>query len=230
VETGKPLYRAGEPIDVKLEASEQNLSLIVDATRESRVLSSQVVHLRNGHAAIRIPYSPEFKDEITIAAYANEGRNNTAYGLRTVLYPRVRDLKLDVTLNQANYRPGEEARADFHVLAPEGRAVESALGVVVFDKAVEERARTNQEFRGGYGFYDAFLAGDQLAGITRKDLDRVDLSKPLPEGLELVAEMLLSRNERYWPGFFGESDYETDARTVFGPVVEAQLRPIKEAL
>src|SRR5262249_21150281 len=43
-------------------------------------------------------------------------------------------------------------------------------------------------------------------------------------------EMLLSRNERYWPGFFGESDYETDARTVFGPVVEAQLRPIKEAL
>ena len=48
--------------------------------------------------------------------------------------------------------PGETANADLHILTPEGSAVESALGVLVFDKAVAERVRTDEEFGREYGF------------------------------------------------------------------------------
>jgi hypothetical protein len=229
VETGKALYRTGEPIEAKIAASKPDLSLIVDVARDSRVVRSQVVRLREGRASFLIPYSEELKDEITIVAYTSD-EPDQSFGSRTVLFPRDRDLKLDVKLGQSTYRPGEEASADFRVLAPGGRPVESALGVVVFDKAVEERSRTNQEFGRSYGFYDAFVKDDELAGVSRKDLDHIDLSKPLSDGFDLVAEMLLNRREGYSPRIFGGGEYQTDARQVFGTILEAQMRPIRDAL
>ena len=108
---------------------------------------------------------------------------------------------------------------------------------MIFDKAIEERARTDQEFnRRGFGFYDCFrsLLGvdNGLAGVTRRDLDRIDLSKPLPEGLELVAEILLNQGDyRYYrPKFFGGDEFETDAEEVFKNAISARLKPVEAAL
>jgi hypothetical protein len=102
----------------------------------------------------------------------------------------VLDLKLTLALNQEGYRPGAEASASFLTRTAQGRTAESALGVIIFDKAVEERARTDREFGGRYGFYGSYCylfgCSGEIAGVTRKDLDQVDLSKPLPEGLDLV--------------------------------------------
>jgi len=235
VETDKTLYHAGEPIKAEITASEPDLTVFVDVARDWTVIHSEMVRLRQGHATVLLPYGKEFKDELTIAAYANlgSGRSDQILGARRVLYPRDRDLKLDVRLNQAAYRPGEEARADFLVRAPDGRPLPSALGVVVFDQAVEERARTDREFGAGYGFYGAYrsLTGDanELAGVARKDLDRIDLSKPLPDGLELVAEILL-RGTGYTPQLFGGDDYKTDQREVFSSLIDAQLKTVKETL
>jgi hypothetical protein len=50
------------------------------------------------------------------------------------------------------FRPGEEAAADVGVRAPDGAPVESALGVLVYDRAVAERVRTDQQFVREYGF------------------------------------------------------------------------------
>ena len=154
-----------------------------------------------------------------------------------VLYPRDRELEAGLKFDQASYRPGDEARADLRVLTPQGRSVESALGVVIFDKAIEERARTDQEFKGGgFGFYDCFRdllgMGNSLAGVTRRDLDRIDLSKPLPEGLELVAEILLNQRDYgyYRPEIFRGDEFEADAEEVFKHAISAKLKPVEDAL
>ncbi len=240
VETDKTLYRAGEPIKARLASDSPRLNWIVDLMRGSRLLATRAIQLKEGRAEVAFPFNQEFSDELTIVAYPAFGDNyeiwNSA-GVARVLYPRDRELKLDVKFDRVSYRPGAEARADLRVFSPQGRAVESALGVVIFDKAIEERARTDQEFGGrSFGFYDCFrgLLGlsDGLAGVTRRDLDRIDLSKPLPEGLELVAEILLNQSYYgfYRPEYFGGDEFETDAEEVFKNALSARLKVVGNAL
>jgi hypothetical protein len=240
VETDKTLYRAGEPIRARLTTNSPRVSWVVDLMRGHRLLATRTVQLKDGRAEVTFPFNRESGDELTIVAwpaFADDYESYNSAGVARILYPRDRELKLDVTFNQATYRPGDEARADLRVRAPDGRVAESALGVVVFDKAVEERARTDQEFSGrSFGFYDSFSwalgASSGLAGVTRRDLDRLDLSKPLPEGLELVAEVMLNQSDYgyYRPRFFGGDEFATDAEEVFGSAITAQLAPVGNAL
>ncbi|HKQ73450.1 MAG TPA: MG2 domain-containing protein [Blastocatellia bacterium] len=240
VETDKTLYRAGEPIKARLTSNSPRMNWIVDLMRGSRLLSTRAVQLKDGLAEITFPFNQEFNDELMVMAYPTFEGDREVYdpaSAARVLYPRDRELKLDLKFDQASYRPGDEARADLRVLTPQGRAAESAVGVVIFDKAIEERARTDQEFRGQpLGFFDCFrnLLGlnDSLAGVTRRDLDRIDPSKPLPEGLELLAEILLNQRDYgyYRPEFFGSDEFETDPEKVFRYEISAELKPIEAAL
>ena len=106
---------------------------------------------------------------------------------------------------------------NFKVSTAAGRPIDSALGVVIFDRAVEERARTDQEFSGQFGFYGHYSQwcgyNDQIGGITRKSLQQIDLTKPLPEEVNLVAELLLGSNSRV-PHFFRAEELETRASHV----------------
>ena len=207
----------------------------MDTINEEKVLQSQLVHLQKGRASLVIPYRAEFSGAITLAAYAPAAGEDDdfAYNSRTILYPHDRDLKLKLALNQESYRPGEEASANFLTRAATGGAAESALGIVIFDKAVEERARTDREFGGGYGFYGAYcyLSGcnGDVAGVTRKDLDRVDLSKPLPDGLDLVAEVLLT-NSGFEPRFFHSETYDANPARLFKDFIGYQIDPLKDRL
>jgi hypothetical protein len=237
VETEKALYRPGEMIKVNLTASQPEMNLIVDVSREADIIESRSVSLHDGAATFTLRYRPEFHDEVTISAYSQTPDNSDGYdlafGSRTVLFPRDRDLKINFHLDHTDYKPGEDATVDFRISMPDGRPATSALGVVVFDRAVEERARTDQEFRGGFGFYGSFSQwrqyDDQVGGITRKDLQRIDLTKPLPEEMELVAELLLGADS-IQPKFFGDERFETDHKQVFAELTGLHVKPIGDLL
>lgn len=234
VRTDKTLYRSGEPISVNLLSSEKDLSVNVEVTRDWQVLRSEIVRLQNGRASITLPYDEQFKDEITVAAYADIGARDNLHASHTILYPRERDLKLDVNPGQTTYRPGEEAHVNFNVRAPDGRVTESALGVVVFDRAVEERARTDSEFGSNYSVYGNYggLLGwdDSLAGVSRNEIQRLDLSQPPSPDLELLAEIMLNRYDNYYPNTFSGANYELEQPKVFAKLINAQLKPVEDAL
>jgi len=238
VETDRALYRPGAPVRVRVNASEPEMQVVVDAmARDGRVLHSEMLQLRGGRGSLVISDTGALKDELTITAYSLSENEYNSYhypaAARTVLFPHDRALRLDVRMSRAAYRPGEDALADFSVRAPDGRAIESALGVVVFDKAVEARARTDSEF-GGYGFggvYHAWSgAGAGVGGVSRDALDRIDLARPLPAGFELAAEILLQRGAEQWPQIFGGYHFETDPSSVFKALVAAQLNPLTSLL
>jgi phosphoribosylformylglycinamidine (FGAM) synthase PurS component len=236
--TNKTLYRQGEAITTEIVASEPEMKVVVDVWQGPIVIQSQLVQLHEGRASLTVPYNKAFRDTVTITAYsyssnASESRYNIPSAMRRVIYPRERDLKLDVRLNQSTYKPGEEAHADFTVRDPEGRSVESALGVVVFDKAIEERARTDNEFGSRYGFYNTYLDLNgyegELSGLTGKDLFKLDLSKPIPEGMELVAEIMM-RGDDYYPHIFGGPAYSLNQREIFSKLIARQVKPTEDAL
>jgi phosphatidate phosphatase APP1 len=237
LETDKTLYRQNEPIRVEVAANQPEMKVILDVWQGAAVLQSQVVQLHNGHAVFTIPYNEAFKDTVTITAYsytgaASESRYDMPSAMRRVLYPGERDLKLDVRLDQSTYKPGEEAHVDFTVRSADGQSIESALGVVVFDKAIEERARTDREFGSNYGFYNVYnsLNGyeGELSGLTIKDFVKLDLARPVPEGMELAAEIMLRGD--YSPYIFGSDEYSLDQRQIFSKLITRQVKPMEEAL
>ncbi|MBD0326146.1 MAG: hypothetical protein ICV68_06940, partial [Pyrinomonadaceae bacterium] len=239
LETNKPLYRAGEDIKANITASADRMKLFLDVWKGEVVVRTQTVELRDGRAQLTLPYSSDLDANVTLTAYAapNATSDYSDYdwpaASRQVLYPRERDLRLDVQLSQQTYRPGEQAHADFRVSAPGGQAVESALGVVILDKAVEERARTDREFGTSYGFYDAYryLSGDsgQVSGVSIADLLKLDISKPVPDGLETVAEILLRSYARV-PRIFGSDSFHMNQKQVFAKLIEQQVAATKDAL
>ncbi len=235
VATHKTLYRPGEPIQVEITANRPELKLVIDVARDFNLLRSEFVQLHNGRATLTLPATPEFHDEITVAAYtfARMGADGDDYaaGSRTVLFPRNHDLQLDLRLSKDTYQPGATAHADLRVRDGAGHAAESALGIVVFDKAVAERARTDGEFgtNGFYNLYRYWHGTDALAGFTRGDLNRLDLAQPWPAGLDLVAEIML-RNEGLTPQLVGGLDLAADESSVFNQLIGAQLAALRQIL
>ncbi|MCA1619101.1 MAG: type II secretion system protein GspG [Acidobacteria bacterium] len=239
VETDRTVYRAGEPVGVELSSDAEGMTAVVDAVSRGRVLVSKTVRLSGGRASLVIPTGAEFDGPVSVTATgvapANDEDDGYASGARTVVFPRDRELKLDVRLSQKSFRPGEEAGAEFSLRTADGRRAAGALGVVVFDKAVEERARADGESSRGFGFAgsleDFWYGGAALGGVTRREVERLDLSRRRPEGFETVAEMLYN-GERHG----GErsvatgTEFARDMSSLFSGLVGAQLSKLKTAL
>jgi hypothetical protein len=237
VETDKALYRSGDPIEVNLKSDDPNATVEVGADSQWRWITSQMVHLRHGKAAITLGPRNQFEGPVTIYAYELGKRPNGyfgdtyAQGSHTVLFPHDTSLKVDVRMSKSTYRPGEEVEADFHVEPADGGSAESALGIVAVDKAVEERERSDADLQNPWE-YVAFSTDwsdrSSLSGVSRADLDKVDLSKPLPPGFDLLAEMLLQG--RGDVGQFDDSGSGPDLHTLFSSAIDPPLAPVLAAL
>jgi len=123
VETDKALYRPGEPIEVDVASiGRKDVKLFVDVLQDLKLIRSQTVLLSGGLGRIVLPYSADFKGSVTVFAYGYLSGPDFVVGARTVLYPQNHELKLDLRMNHSDYRPGQEASADFQITAPtEGR-------------------------------------------------------------------------------------------------------------
>jgi len=234
VETNKALCRPGEPIEVEVTSTAPDQKLIVDVMQGWKLVRSETVALAGGHGRIVLPYSADFKDDVTVLAYGYAPGSDFVVGARTVLYPRNHELKLDLLMSQSDYRPGQEASADFQVTAADGKAIESALGVSVVDKAVEERVRTDSDFGDQYGFtrwYERLWGRDgEIAGVTRASLDRLNPSAPITQDLQLVAQILLRSSGGYFVDMNSGNSYRSGPHSVFERILELQLKPVENAL
>lgn len=238
-QTNRALYRPNEPIEIDLHANRSDAGLLLDVLRDRRVIRSQSVRLHGGHAFVVVPYAPDFQGELTVVAYSPAESNNSydmPIATQTVLYPHDPALKVTAKFDRATYRPGEDAVLSLHVRNTEGSSVEAALGAVIFDQAVEERARTDAEFgrSSGYGFGSQFgnywYEDSQIGGLRRADLDRLDTSEPFADDLQLAAEVLLLNRWGDRPSVFGGANYPTDAFQVFRGRFDSELAPVTIAL
>src|SRR5262249_16958724 len=184
----KRLFLDGETVAADIEASAPDQTLFVDLLGREGVLGSSRVQLHHGRAHVEFPYNQDFRGNLYIAAYNMKSEENaTVSGSATVLFPEPQNLDLGVRLDRATYKPGESASAQFRVRDPDGHAEKTALGIVVYDKAVAERVRSDEEF-GTYGFYfdhNDWSAYGSIAGFTYRDLINRKLTKWVPPDWEL---------------------------------------------
>ncbi|MFN0107638.1 MAG: MG2 domain-containing protein [Blastocatellia bacterium] len=228
----KAIYLKGEPIEVQLIANQPNAVAVLSVIKEFEILHSQLVRMRNGKAFVVLPYQAEFNDLLSISAIP-EGSGNGRQNSRSIIYPRDRELNLGISFDRAEYRPGDDARVRLRALTGEGVPVESALGVTVIDRGVEERVRTNGDFGGAIGqhnFVKNYLRESNIvAGVSVRDLRKLDVSQPISAELQLAAEVLLL-NGGYQPRVETSGDFNSNQQYVFQELIQQTLRPLRAAL
>jgi hypothetical protein len=237
VTTAKSLYADGESIDVSLRGSHPSSRVYVDVFAGSELLYTASVRLHNGRATAVIPYLTKFTGEVSISASSFEPDIRNSYeqpvGRVSVLYPHPEKLRVRVKPGQNTYRPGDDVTALLSVSAPSGSGAASALGVTVVDKAVEERVRTDQDFGSGrYGFWDWAWWRTPVAagGITRDDLDQLDLKQPLPDGMDLAAEIILYQSDSDVGAMRLDDSDDEPLSSVFQKQIEDELSALAAAM
>lgn len=233
VKVPKTIYFPDEPIPVTIISSEPSVFLVLEVVREWSVIHSQRVRTHNGTASVLLPYRSAFRNEIVLAAYSDRPGEQRPLDVRSIIYPQSRDLKLDLQSSSKVYKPGEEARFTFSTRSSEGRSLESALGVVVVDKAVEERFRSEERY--GYSSFRDDILGiagytDSIGTVSRRTIENLDHSKPVSPAMDLAAEILLNQYTSYFPKLFGSDDYESDLLQIFSRPINSQVAPVADAL
>lgn len=240
VKTDHTLYHMGDAIQVSVVSSGKPQDLVLNVWNEAGLLTSQVVRLSGGKASAAVPFDPRFRGDIYVTASslsAAGGEENSLSGWTQVLYPAKEELDVKLKMPQTVFRPGAEVAADLHVLTPTGEPTESALGVLVFDRAVAERVRTDEDFGREYGYsiFDYFGPRYQegIGGVSYRDLRDLDASKPFPEGLDLVAEGMLHGGNAPWmtnEEFAGGGWDAAGASGTFAKWLEQELKLAHKAL
>jgi hypothetical protein len=225
----KSLLREGENVLAEIESSLPDERFFVDLMGTDGALQSQQVVLRHGHAQVEFSYDPAFRNSLMLVAYnMNTGGKQMELAAGAgVLFPEPQELDLGLHLQKATYKPGDPALAQFRVRAPDGRPARSALGIVVYDKAVAERVRNDEEF-GSYGFYYSdykWNSYSSIAGISYQDLLSKKLTAPVSPDLELLAEAILATGSWWDSTRFLESsgEYRRDPSRVFQLEIGASL-------
>ncbi|HKV39859.1 MAG TPA: alpha-2-macroglobulin family protein, partial [Blastocatellia bacterium] len=233
IDTKKTIHRAGEPIDVTITSSAPQPSVFLEIIADSHVVESHAAAMHNNQAVIIVPYNNKFEGPVTLAVRAGGGKDEI-FGSHTIIYPSNRDLKIEIRLDRTKYQPGTDATADFAIRSASGEPVESVLGVNVLDQAVLERARTDREF-GSAGWSSDYVSeiwgsNDTLAGLSRKDLERIEPADPLPDGIDLAAEVLLNANQDWGIGCIARVRYDADLVKTFTKEIRKTIEPVKIVL
>jgi hypothetical protein len=234
IQTERTIYKPGESITLTLNSTRKTGPVYIDIVKGWSVIDSQFTRLENGTAQLVVPYRNSFQGQVTISAFMEKDDQKDGDLIRVsrgIIYPAPQNLNLEASFAKETYKPGDEASISFGVTDSLGQAVQSALGVVVFDKAVEERAKTEDVFgQGIFGNFQGFLGyGESFGGINIKSINEMDLSKSISDDMQLVAEVMLA-DSYYYPNIFSSNKYETDAKGVYAPYFKKHFDPIEAAL
>jgi len=230
---GATLMKPGQNIEAAVHGPPGSV-IDVDAISAQGVMSHQQVHMLHAAEPFTVTMGDDFRGVVTLMAYSMNGDSGSGYGwqgwsvYKSVLYPEDRQLKLKLTGLRASYAPGAEVDADVDVHAAGGFAAPGALGVSVADAAVEQRAVTEEDANQRWWGWNWWRNSASIGGVSLEDLEKTDMSKPVSDDLQVVAEAGLQRNLPFILDLESE-DYD-DARSDYIALIQEQLKPVRDAI
>jgi hypothetical protein len=234
VETGRTIHAPGQPIEAEIRSQSVRGPVVVEVRAADRVLSTRTLTLRGGLATVVFPYVSEYRGALSVVAYPTQavGRYYDWWdlGQHGVVYPTGPALKVALTADRAEYRPGQEAELRFAMRRDDGRPAAGVVGLVVLDKALEERAAAEREVPLDSGFLGAVRDEGGLSGVTMRDLLALDMTKPVPAGLDLLAEVALRQGSHFNIREQMSDAFDHDIGAAFRDSFRDQLAPLGSAL
>ncbi len=241
----KVILNPRDTIVAKIESSGPKSRARVDVVRSNTqtILATQEINLSHGSAQVTFPTDDQYIGKITLVVYPPDVISPGSYSsyrqvaAAIVLFPEPSTLKLDVIPVKKSFRPGESAAVSMQVRGTQGELAEGALGLLVYDQAVEELARTEASLStGGYerinptlGFQNSLEEDNNLGGVHEKDLLNRAPGSPVPADLELAAQALVA-SQAWAPMRLESSDSERDFSTIFSSQIGSTIRPVLTVL
>lgn len=237
IEAEAPILRPEEPVRVRLVPLGERLRrLLVTLEEDGRVRESVELEGLDEPREVTLGRGLDLAGPVTVtvrdlAPGADRYPHRLPTTRRSFVALRADPLRLDLRPDRAGYRPGETLELRLRTTEG-GSPASSVVGLAVVDRAVELR---QEELTGTAG--PALLAAARQRSWTDTvgewSLDRIaalDPTRPVPEGLELVAEVLLARR---WPAGdlrVGLATPIGESRRRYRDHFVQQLAPVKAAL
>jgi hypothetical protein len=228
--TNRAVFKVGDRIQLKVLSTHAHGSAYVDIVKNGQTILTRDLDLDSGEAELTLDATTEMTGTLDIDAYLFGHDAQPVADHRLVFVQPAEELKIETTADAPEYRPGSEARVQFHITNARGEGVQAALGLQVVDEAVfalEEKKP---------GFAKTFFYLEQEVMKPRYEIHSLsmdDVVENKDESQDLAARALFSATEMTSPAKldieFGRSlpqdkfeDYQQRYRAAF----EDQVRQL----
>jgi hypothetical protein len=134
--TNRGVLKAGERLQLKVLSTRASGAAYVDIVKNGQTILTRDLDLQNGAAELNLPVTPEMAGTLDIDAYVFGRNAQPVADHRLVFVQPADELKIETTTDAAVYKPGGDARINFHVTNAHGQGVSAALGLQIVDEAV----------------------------------------------------------------------------------------------
>jgi MG2 domain/Carboxypeptidase regulatory-like domain len=229
ITAGASLMKPGQNIEAVVHGP-VGAVVDVDAVSANGVISHHRVPMMHTMEPMTVTMGEDFRGVVTLVAYLMNGDEQSGCpglcAVKSELYPEDRELKL--TGLETSYLPGAEVNAGVEVKAAGGFAAPGALGVSVADAAVELRAMTEEDANQRWGNWSWWRNTSNIGGVTWEELQQTDMSQPVSDDLQQVAEAALQNGVPFAVDLEAE-DY-TDSENEYEAGISKQLKPVGDAV
>jgi len=133
--TDKPVYSGGETIGVEVMAFQIG-QVFIDVVKDRQTVLTKSVRLENGRGTAAIDIPPMLSGTFRLHAYRLDSEGGWIGRDAVVIVKQAGQLKVSVSADKKTHRPGEDARLNFLVTDPKGKAQAAAISLAGVDEAV----------------------------------------------------------------------------------------------
>jgi hypothetical protein len=136
VRLDRAVCKAGEPVTITALGGGIE-PVFLDVIKDGQTMLSQVVEVSGGRGELTIDVPPELFGTVQLVAYRFTGSHGLPVRKARVLYITPPDnLRIQATLDQAEYRPGREATIRMRLTDEKGKPTPGAISLAAVDEAV----------------------------------------------------------------------------------------------
>ena len=108
----------------------------IDLLKDGQTMLSSQIDMRDGRGILDLDLPPELFGTLELVAYRFGAAGLPVRKSRTLLVQQARQIEIQATMDQDEYRPGDRATIQFSLTDPEGIPVPGALSLQAVDEAV----------------------------------------------------------------------------------------------
>jgi hypothetical protein len=190
----KAIYKGGESVEIDVRTSAGMPTVYLDIVREGQTLLTKWLDVKDGAAQHKLDLPPAVFGSLEVHAYQLLASGEILRDSRVIYVNPASELKINVSADQKEYRPGSKGVLNFEVVDAVGKPTAAALGLVIVDEAVYALQEMQPGLEKVYFTLQKELMEPKVSQGYKpsEGLDVMIRQNELPPGKQLAAEVLLT--------------------------------------
>lgn len=192
----KAVYRAGEPIRLRILTTKKTGTVYVDVVKDGQTILTRDLDINEGAAELTLAAGPELAGTVDVNTYTFGQNAQPIADHRLIFVQPADELRVETVADRPAYKPGDDSHIRFHITDKNGQGVRAALGLQIVDEAVFALAEKKP------GFAKVFFYLEQEVMKPRYEIHSVGL----PEIVEPVSDDKEAERDRAARALFSATE------------------------